>query len=72
MNQLDLGGEALRSARAHVHRQQHSGAHEQDRADARAWMDAYAGGRCSCDRCVRDEKVSSSRSAVARISDGGT
>lgn len=45
---------ALREAAAHVFRQQHVGTHEQDRADARVWMDAYGGGRCRCEKCDRD------------------
>jgi len=32
---------ALREAWPHVHRQQH-GSHDQDRADARAWLDRWA------------------------------
>ena len=43
--------QALREASAHVFRQQHAGTHEQDRADAREWMDRYGGGRCCCEKC---------------------
>lgn len=32
--------EALRQAKAHVHRQQH-GRHEQDRADAKEWLEQW-------------------------------
>jgi len=53
----DLGAvaEALRKARHHVYRAQHDGKHEQDRHDARQWMDDHWDGRCRCDRCERDE-----------------
>lgn len=47
--------EALRLARHHVQRAQHDGRHEQDRHDARKWMDEHGDGRCRCDRCERDE-----------------
>ena len=34
--------EALISAAAHVYRQQGHGKHEQDRKDAKEWLDAYS------------------------------
>ena len=34
---------------------QHEAKHEQTRHDARVWLDAHDGGRCPCNRCVRDE-----------------
>ena len=34
--------EALTSAVAHVYRQQGHGKHEQDRKDAKEWLDAYS------------------------------
>jgi DNA-binding helix-hairpin-helix protein with protein kinase domain len=46
--------QALHDAADHVYRQQHAGSHEQDREDARAWMDAHGGGRCHCEKCERD------------------
>ena len=52
--------QALKEARTHVYRQQHHGKHEQDRADAVAWMSKW--GRmaladehdpCSCVKCTK-------------------
>lgn len=45
----------LEQARHLVFKAQHDGRHEQDRHDAKVWMDEHGGGRCPCDRCVRDE-----------------
>lgn len=45
----------LEQARHLVLAAQHDAKHEQDRHDARVWMDAHGDGRCRCDRCVRDE-----------------
>ena len=33
--------QALREAHSHVYRQQHHGRHEQDRADAKAWLERW-------------------------------
>ena len=52
---------ALITARSHVYRQQHHGAHEQDRADAVAWMEQYGAAipeakhkhPCSCMKCTK-------------------
>ena len=52
--------QAIKEARPHVYRQQHHGKHEQDRADAVAWMSKW--GRrvladehdpCGCVRCTK-------------------
>ena len=53
---------ALRSARPHVYRQQHHGKHEQDRADAVAWMGKHGNINaskqyeclCSCVACTTE------------------
>jgi len=52
---------ALRAAKAHVYRQQHAGTHEQDRHDARKWMDEHGGGRCGCPRCIADARRATER-----------
>lgn len=46
---------ALEEARGIVFEAQHYGRHEQTRHDAKEWMDAHGGGRCQCNRCVKDE-----------------
>jgi len=53
---LETDDRALHAARSHVVRQQHAGAHIQDRLDARAWMDEFGEGRCRCDACERDDR----------------
>lgn len=53
---------ALRSARPHVYRQQHHGRHEQDRADAVAWISRYGTINaskqyecmCNCVKCTTE------------------
>ena len=45
----------LEMAQHLVFKMQHCGPHEQDRHDARVWMDSHGGGSDLCDRCVRDE-----------------
>jgi hypothetical protein len=50
----DERADAVRGAASLAWRQQHAGAHEQDRWDAMAWLQRFtAYGRCKCAKCER-------------------
>lgn len=50
--------QALAEATAHVWRQQHAGTHEQDREDARRWLDRWGAARCTCEKCQQEGRRS--------------
>jgi hypothetical protein len=57
--------QALREAHSHVYRQQHYGRHEQDRADAKAWLERWVipsngleHDPCNCVRCTAERAAS--------------
>jgi len=57
--------QALREAHSHVYRQQHHGRHEQDRIDAKAWLERWVipsndleHDPCNCVRCTAERAAS--------------
>jgi len=69
--------QALREAWSHVYQQQRHGKHEQDRADAKAWMERWVipsngleHDPCNCVRCTAERAAAEALKTITKTNGG--